>query len=333
MRAADFRRALMSVAYAADLNEQEVNQITYRLPMDAFNRVLYNGLPDVLQTVKFSNFKHMVVEAQGSVVQKKLFDLCRQEESRIAHEQDGVEVGVLSNEALSHVLGRSGANLSRLQICVLLAGSTQSGSHEVDYHQFVPVAAKAIEYMFEPKALRQRAELIEKTDLSSEHLVDVLATQGVEELAIAMRGLFDSCDVNHSGTINLPEFVLLMRALEFELKDEEIEAYFYIIPLKVQDEIAFDEILQFLKDNLTDLQRKKQNRILASSLHSTSIGVDTHNPQNKEQIQEQTKMLRERLASIFKLSDEEATGFLTNHEFQKLLEGLDLGYVAGVILT
>ena len=59
-----------------------------------------------------------------------------------------------------------GQNLSRLQICVLLAGSVVDS--EVDYHQFVPVAAKAIEYMFEPKALNSI-----KSPKSSENMSDL----------------------------------------------------------------------------------------------------------------------------------------------------------------
>ena len=102
----------------------------------------------------------------------------------------------------------------------------KNGFGEIDYVQFVPIAAKAIEYMFEPKALRQRAELIEKTDLGSEELLQ--AATDIDLFVEKFRGLFDSCDVDHSGLMGLEEFFLCIKALEMELTDDEIEAYWSI---------------------------------------------------------------------------------------------------------
>ena len=52
----------------------------------------------------------------------------------------------------------------------------------INYFQFVLVVVKAIiEIMFEPKALRQRAELIEKTDLSPEALLQGMSSDMFEQ--------------------------------------------------------------------------------------------------------------------------------------------------------
>lgn len=64
----------------------------------------------------------------------------------------------------------------------------------IDYNQFCPVVAKTIEIMFEPKTLRQRAELIEKTDLSPEALLQGMTT---DEFLQKMTTLFKSYDIDH----------------------------------------------------------------------------------------------------------------------------------------
>jgi len=325
MRVQEFRRCLNSIAYAADLTEGDISQIMHRLPVDAFGRVLYNTLGDVLVKVKFNALKTDLVREQGGELQKWLFDRCikeemsQQNEASLAAGQSEAFAGVgrIKSDTLASVLRDPKLNLSRLQVCVLLAGNVMDG--DVDYHQFIPIAVKAIEYMFEPKALRQRAELIEKTDLSSENLMDAL-THSLEELTGRVSGLFNACDVNHSGSLNLAEFVLVLNSLEFELTEEEIEAYFSLIPLSRQDgEITLTEIVKFLSENLPSLQRKKQNRKLVSELHSKHSA----NP-DKESVKKEAEVLEGRLRDILTISDTENTGFLTREEFKVVLQNLDL---------
>jgi len=325
MRIPEFRRCLNSIAYAADLTEGEISQIMHRLPVDAFGRVLYNTLDDVLVKVKFQALKTAMVREQGGDLQKWLFDRCSKEEmarqNEIASSSTTTEafggVGRIKAETLADVLRKSEMNLSRLQICVLLAGNVMDG--DVDYYQFIPIAVKTIQYMFEPKALRQRAELIEKTDLSSENLMDAL-THSLEELTTRVSGLFKACDVNHSGSLNLLEFVLVMKSLEFELTEEEIESYFALIPLSRSDgEITLAEIVTFLSENLPTMQRKKQNRKLVAELHSSHVVTF-----DEDSIKKEADVLEGRLRDIFHLSDSENTGFLTRDEYKVVLQSLDL---------
>ena len=329
MRIPEFRRCLNSIAYATELTEGDIAQITHRLPLDAHGRLLYNGLHDVLTKVKYNGFKTAMVREQGGELQKWLFDRCAKEELIATNaaapgdkQIDSVSVGVgrISAATLSTILRECKLNLSRLQICVLLAGNVIDG--EVDYLQFAPVAVKAIQYMFEPKALRQRAELIQKTDLSSENLLNAL-TQSLEMLTDKVSLLFKQCDVNHSGSLSLAEFVLVMKSLEFELTDEEIEAYFFMIPLKsYQGEITLPEIVDFLKENLAALQRKKQNRRLAAELHANHTAANSEDQESSKQAAES---LEKRLRDIFSLSDTEGTGFATREEYKTVLQSLNLG--------
>ena len=61
--------------------------------------------------------------------------------------------------------------LNRLQVMVIV--SEAHVIHDmVNYHTFVPTAAKAIEMMFEPNSVRVRSELLENTDLSVSQLLE-----------------------------------------------------------------------------------------------------------------------------------------------------------------
>ena len=315
IRPAEFKRYLSSVAYAAELTEAEISQVTYKLPNDSFGRILYNGLGDALKKTKFVSLKTQLVEAQGTELQRMLFELCRKEEMELHGDTSGIgAIGLVSSNSLTKILLESYPNLSRLQICVLLvAGQDEEGN--IDYHTFVPIASKAIEYMFEPKALKQRAELIDKTELSSDALVNSLS-QGEDALREKFIGLFKSCDIDNSGYLGLAEFTLCVKALEFGLSDDEIEAYFNLIPRAGKEEISFEESVTFLKENLADMEKKKQRRMLTKSLHQKDS--------NKDKSNDQRASLEKRLIRIFTLGDTDGTGFLSSHEMYHLLSSLEL---------
>lgn len=331
MRVTEFKRCLNSVAYQAGLSENSISMIIHKLPSDNFGRLLYNGVSDVTKKVKFIELKQELVQAQATPLQERLYNSCRRTEIARLDETGGDSntsgaIGILNEGDLANILANSDSNLSRLQICVLMVAG-KDANDDIDYVQFLPIAAKAIEYMFEPKALRQRAELIDKTDLSSENLLNTLGKDGEDALAEKFKGLFETCDVDHSGLMGIDEFMLCMKALDFYLSDEELEAYFSSIPAqysKDEDgtlipEITFTDAVNFLRDNIRALERKKQNRILTATLHETVVAIG-----NAEEKEGAKKDMEKRLGSLFSLGDEDNTGFLTSDEMYRLLTSLDL---------
>jgi hypothetical protein len=70
---------------------------------------------------------------------------------------------------------------------MVIASEAHLNDYKVNYMHFAPIAAKTIEIMFEPKALRMRAELIESTDLSPEVL---LKGDSSEEFTRRLKTLF-----------------------------------------------------------------------------------------------------------------------------------------------
>ena len=173
----------------------------------------------------------------------------------------------------------------------------------------VPIAAKAIEY--EPKALRQRAELIEKTDLGSEELLQ--AATDIDLFVEKFRGLFDSCDVDHSGLMGLEEFFLCIKAVEMELTDDEIEAYWSSIKnldshsddvTDPRGEITFNSAVKFLRENIRGMERKKQNRQLARSLHTSNYMLNMAEDQVKKKEEELTLKLTKLSSSAMRATQD-----------------------------
>jgi hypothetical protein len=155
--------------------------------------------------------KNEIVESQGSGLQNYLLEVCKEEEYKLHQMKMGGSTsssgvadanfshsGMLPSRSLIHVLSSSNRlSLSRLQVLVLMSEAAIEDGN-VNYFQFIPIVAKAIEIMFDPRALRQRAELIEKTDLSSEALVKQLEsdTSLFEQRLLT---LFKSYDIDKTG--------------------------------------------------------------------------------------------------------------------------------------
>lgn len=160
LRHTDLKRALIAVSFAVGLTEMEIHMICNKLPLDQFGRCLYNSIGEILQKVRFFNLKLVIAEGQGSALHQYLLEACKQEERFLKRDLPIDEqslTGDLPTVNFIKVLSSSPKiTLSRLQILVIMA---ESGSTDgvCSYQSFLPIVSKTIEYMFEPKALRQRA--------------------------------------------------------------------------------------------------------------------------------------------------------------------------------
>ena len=107
--------------------------------------------------VRYTSMKNTIVEAQGSEVQKCLMDMCKEEEKirMAANGEDGTTSGWISLRSLMNLMMSSPRlSLSRMQVMIIAAeADVQDG--RVNYWKFIPVVAKTIEMMFEPKALQK----------------------------------------------------------------------------------------------------------------------------------------------------------------------------------
>jgi Ca2+-binding EF-hand superfamily protein len=370
IRVPDLKKCLNAVAPFAGLAESEISMLCQLLPRDQFGRIKYNATVttfyDSLSKVRFMTMKNAIIESQGSGLQKYLLDLCKDEEKKLANYHSPttssgvsssmstggggmkgggsggekfVPTGIIPCRSLINILSNSPRlSLSRLQVLVIMSeASVLDGM--INYFQFVPVVAKAIEIMFEPRALRQRAELIEKTDLSPEALLQGMSSEMFEQRLLT---LFKSYDIDHNGTLDQNEFIACLESLDLQLSYGEMVALMATADVAQHGFLKFEDFVGFFTHNLLNLEREKHIRLLQSSLHkskntgSSSFDKDGSNNNNNNgnngggggngnsNIKDASDDLTSRLLALFRLSDPGHTGFIPFDDFETILQNLSI---------
>jgi Ca2+-binding EF-hand superfamily protein len=308
--------------------------------------------------------KNAIIESQGSGLQKYLLDLCKEEEKKLANYhhpttssggggsssmssvsvsgnkgggEKFVPTGIIPCRSLINILSNSPRlSLSRLQVLVIMSeASVLDGM--INYFQFVPVVAKAIEIMFEPRALRQRAELIEKTDLSPEALLQGMSSEMFEQRLLT---LFKSYDIDHNGTLDQNEFIACLESLDLQLSYGEMVALMATADVAQHGFLKFEDFVGFFTHNLLNLEREKHIRLLQTSLHknknngSSSFDKDSNNGGGggngnngnggNSNIKDASDDLTSRLLALFRLSDPGHTGYIPFDDFETILQNLSI---------
>lgn len=210
----------------------------------------------------------------------------------------------------------------------------------VNYNHFMPIAAKTIEIMCEPKALRQRAELIEKTDLSAEALLKGMSTEEFEQ---KLTTLFRSYDVDRSGLLDKDEFRACLESLDFHIPEATLNSMLIAASLSKGTELTFDDFMKFFRDNLLELEREKHIQMLQQSVHAApkskmesfdgsvlaqgghaSAAAVATAIASADTKAEKIEDFHGLLMKIFKLADPQNKGYLAHKDFEKLLESLQL---------
>ena len=116
-----------------------------------------------------------------------------------------VHSGLLAFRHLVEILQNSShVSLGKLQVMVLMSDAIILSDGNVDYFKFIPRVANTIKLLFEPKNLRQRAEMIESEDLSCESLLRGMSNIEFEK---QLRTMFISYDTDRSGTLDQIELL------------------------------------------------------------------------------------------------------------------------------
>jgi Ca2+-binding EF-hand superfamily protein len=329
LRPSELRKCLKSLAQSSGLTNSEINMIAQSLPKDPFGRLVYKDFRNVLYKVKIAAMRNMVLESQGSDIHRYIMQMCRDEEkalaaldvdarSRTSHadkEDDSNLTGWLPLRSLINIMIASPRlSLSRLQVMVI-ASEAQLVDGRVNYLHFAPVAAKTIELMFEPKALRQRAELIETSDLSPE----VLLNGTSPELFVSrLKSLFKSYDIEKKGELNAKQFRAMLESMDLQLSPGEILSLMAIADYNNNGYISFDEFCEFCMNNLLHLEREKHIRLLQKAIHGTVHQTDAE--RDGQEIQD----FENHLKSIFYIADKDNNGTLEYDELENLFLSLNI---------
>ena len=331
LRIQELRRCLRE-AYVG-LTNTEINLISQALPRDLLGRVCYEEFRKILYDVRFTVMKNTIVEAQGSDVQKYLMDLCKEDERvRLsATGEDGTTTGWIPLRNLVNLMVNSPRlSLSRLQVMVLVSeAAIQDGL--VNYWHFVPIAAKTIEMMFDPKALRRRAELLEKTEMSASSLLGMTP----ESVQRRLMSLFKSYDADKSGDLNPTEFRACLESLDLQLTAGEIMALMATADVNHDGHVDFTEFCEFCTTNLLHLEREKHIRALQKESRGSTSDIlkRVHNNTN---ITDSAYELENKLKRIFSAADIDKNGLLSPLEVHNVIRSLELeltDYQVAVLLS
>ena len=324
IRINDMRMCLKTVAQSSALSVNEKNLLFQSFPTDTFGRLVYRGFEKALFEVKMATVRNMILESQGSDLHRVLMQLCREEDRNLVNQMtmyagasdektsdtSAVLSGWLPMRALVNIMvGSPRLSLSRLQVMVITS-EAEVVDGRVNYHLFCPVAAKTIELMFEPKALKQRAELIETSDLSPEILLNGTSNEVFVE---RLEALFQNYDTDKIGELDAKQFRAMLESMDLMLSPGEILSIMAVADYNGNGLISFEE---FCIKNLLHLEREKHIRVLQKSIHGSVISGENGNMTDRNSF---TRMLR----LLFSEADPEKTGLVTYRQLQDIFIKLD----------
>lgn len=317
IRPAELRRILKSIASkdaASGLSDNEITMVIQTLARDPFGKIIYSNFAETLRIVCFNSLKNMIIQSQGSDLQNYLTELFKTEEARLLLEQGESEPTSFSGllpfrTIISLMSGSVRLSLSRLQVMVI-ASSAEVEDGNVNYYKFAPAASKTIELMFQPHILRQRAELIETTELSPTHLLNGATP---EEFLRKLRTLFSSYDLGKTGQLNPRQFRAIMDSMDLQLTPGEIMALMSSADTDNSGGIDFDEFAEFCMTNLLHLEREKHIRLLQDAMNGGETGDS-----------EETHRLESHLLNIFQLADHDNSGNLSYDELEVVFQSVNI---------
>ena len=308
------KRALQEVM-GCGLSSAEVQMIVKQLPRDSSGRCIILTFKEVLYQVRFLSIKNTITEAQGTDIQKYLTELCTEEEKRVRDEggEDTLRQppGHLTlRSVIDLMLGSPRLSLSRLQVMVIASEATIIDGF-VDYHAFVPMAARVIEQMYDPGALKQRAALIEQSEMGGGSTVHGLAPDVFQRRLL---NLFKSYDTDRSGSLDAHEFQACMDSMDLHLTNSEVMALMTAADTDGSGHVDMDEFTEFCTHNLMHLEREKHIRSLQASMKKQSKAVAEKSGEEAEA----------RLRELFNIADADNSGFLSTEELSSVFQSLDM---------
>lgn len=318
-------RAVLRQFQSVGISDLEINMICQTISRDDLGRSNIREFRKALYDVRYLTMKNTIVESQATDLEKYLFELFKGEEKKMRDQlindvdfQNTSHMLPLRN-IINLMVDSPRLSLNRLQVVVIASEATVIDGY-VDYRQFVPIAAKTIEIMYEPHALKQRAELIEKTDLTPESLLHGLTPEVFKRRLLV---LFKSCDTDKSGFLDMKEFKACLESLDLKLTPQEVNALMASADADGNGQIDFNEFAEFCAHNLMHLEREKHIRALRDSIQNDPES-STAGRRSSVIGQFNDEELDAHLRRIFNIADVNGTGNLTHHEVKNLFSSLDI---------
>jgi len=338
------------------LTKVEAKMIEMETPRDNFGRILYAHTNETLMKVRLQAIKNAILETQATDIEKYILELCKDKEFSDANankkeslsldktrSEDGNSEkenfaygGKLADRKVATLLqGAKKLSLNKLQVLALMCeAEVEEGM--VNYWKFVPVAAKAIEAMFEPSAMAQRASLMDDSSLEDATLMQGRERAEVEEM---IRTRFREFDKDGGHSLDPTEFSKCLIALDLGLTKNQINALLVAADSDGDGEIDEEEFVALAYDQLLYLEKEKHLRELSDAIVGEKANIDSrvHRETNRRSLggyaltdeeaqdEEAVQQMEQMLMKLFTTADVNSTGHLTAVEFKEIIQGLNIG--------
>lgn len=174
LRVNEFQRCLKEISMKIKASEgftvNEMKAIGKIIPKDPFGRIYYATFGEVFETIRFKSLKKRRLILRGTKLQKLLLEECKLGEEKfyiptslqnLQSKAPYMHSGMLEVKHLISVLFEShNVNLTRLQIHILLSETDIGDDRKIDYFQFIPVFANALELIRDPRRSEDRVDII-----------------------------------------------------------------------------------------------------------------------------------------------------------------------------
>mmetsp|Transcript_16159 Transcript_16159/g.15505 ORF Transcript_16159/g.15505 Transcript_16159/m.15505 type:complete len:1363 (+) Transcript_16159:218-4306(+) len=174
LRVNEFQRCLKEMSMKIKASEgftlHEMKAIVKIIPRDPFGRIYYATFAEVFEKIRFKSLKKNILISRGTKLQQVLLEECKKGEEKfyvptslqnLLSKANYIHSGFLNSKDLISVLYESkNVNLTRLQIHILLSETDIGDDRKIDYFQFIPVFANALELIRDPRRKEDRVDII-----------------------------------------------------------------------------------------------------------------------------------------------------------------------------
>lgn len=175
--------------------------------------------------------------------------------------EDTEGTGYLSQSRVKKILqdlSYQSLGLSTLQLVTLLSQSPTTPEGEVQYIQFVPVAASIIYSMYDVDAVKLRIQAVKQAADSGG--MQVMSGLDFESLRRVLEQMFQEADLEGTGKLTMPEVVSVLEQLEandsVSLSEIHTRAMFTAIDSDENGFVDWPELVSFICDTIEHIERE-----------------------------------------------------------------------------
>jgi len=276
---AEFRQCLQSSELG--LTRKEINLLLSECDSDGNGNISYSEFVPLCFNILVERFKDQAMSNQAlqtaDGLQQVIMDYFQQNDT----EGTGFLTISQTKKALTE-LSKETIGLSKLQILSIMSESRPEANGHVDYTVFAKTAANMIYTLVDLDAQAQRIKAINEVAMTEgAELLHGLNADTVKDVMLAA---FTEADKDNSGYLDLDEIITVLRCLgtgDLQLTSNEVDALIAAVDSDGDGEIMYHELVDFMYDVLTHLNRERYVQEIAFS-HEIDSGVYEENEDENE---------------------------------------------------